>query len=98
LEWHRSERGGLYADATSENLRYYIDRTAKDNYIFFAYRTVEVSGIITTIPNEPAVDVDGNHESQKLAKAVAEAYDSEPLHSGPMNRMTRAINKGYSRK
>ena len=93
LTWKRSDYFGIYADSPNELLRYYV-RLQGRQWIVEVFRTVETSGIRTVVPGDAAVDVDGHHDSEKIAKAVAEAYDAEPAH-GPLDRMTRAIERGY---
>lgn len=95
LKWKRNENG-VYAESKNENLRYYAIRENR-KWMLEVVRTVEVSGI-RVVPepgNACVVDFDAYHDTLALTKAVAEAYDAEPIHSGPMNRLTRAISRGY---
>jgi len=94
LKWKRSEFG-TYADSPTELLRYYVNREGR-RWTLEVFRTIETSGIRTVKPGANAVDADRYHETARLAKAVAEAYDAEPLHDGPQNRMTRAVDRGYT--
>lgn len=93
LTWKRSDYSGIYADSPDELLRYYVRRHGR-RWTVEVFRTVETSGIRTVVPGSAAVDVDGDHDSKKIARAVAEAYDAEPAR-GPLDRMTRAVVRGY---
>ena len=94
LTWKRSE-WGAYADSNTELLRYYVEREGR-KWTLRIYRTIETSGIRTVKAGSNEILIDRYHETAKLAKATAQAYDLEKENDGPMNRITRAINKGYS--
>lgn len=93
LSWRRSDVG-IYADSPSELLRYYVSREGR-RWVLEVFRTTETSGIRTVVPGKAAIDIDGDHDTMKLAKAVASAYDAEPQLSGPLGRLTRAVERGY---
>lgn len=95
LKWKRSEAPGYYADSANELLRYYVFRQGRD-WTLEVIKTIETSGIRTVKPGRNPVETDRFHSTAKLAKLTAEAYDAEPIHSGPQNRITRAIDRGYS--
>lgn len=91
LTWHRSDFG-QYADAPGEALRFYVYREGR-RYTLEVVRTRTVAGVTVPRAGFP-VDVDRFHDTARLAKAVAAAYAAEP-EGGTMNRITRAIQRGY---
>jgi hypothetical protein len=93
IQWKRDQQG-LHADSTDGALRFYVRREGKSWRAAFC-DLVEVAGIKVADLSKPMETID-NADTQRLAKAVCEAFDIEPWSDGgPKRRSTRAIQRAY---
>ena len=94
LTWKRDVQG-LHADSTDGELRFYV-RRVETGWRAAVGDLEEVAGIRIPVLSRPMETIDVA-DTQRMAKAVAEAYDVEPWNDGSAKRRsTRAIERAYA--
>jgi hypothetical protein len=95
LNWQARGRGlGLYADGADH--RFYVYKMhGRRPWVVKVSRLETVAGI--RVPRPTGALYDENNESQKLAKAIAQAFedDVDAAEKPSQNRLTRAVGHAY---